>query len=226
MLQRTGCVDLIVKSGVMAAARLPSATVAIDTVTALINGGVTVIEFSFTMPHALECISRVVASFGDCVLVGAGTVLDSETARASILAGAQFVVSPTLAMPVIEMAHRYGKAAVPGALTPTEMLAAAEGGADLVKVFPAGVMGPAFISAVLAPLGHVPLMVDGGITLENAGAFIRAGALAVGVGRCLVDVQAIRAGDYSRLTELARSFVAEVHLARQGSSPPNGNPSE
>ena len=198
----------------MAAARLPSAEAAIDATSALLEGGVSVMEFSMTMPDALEAIRRVTTHLGDRVLVGAGTVLDAETARATILAGAQFVVSATISAGVIEMAHRYSRACIPGALSPTEILLASELGADLVKVFPAGNMGPDYIRAVLAPLCDVSLMVDGGVTLDNAQDFIRAGAVALGVGRCLVDFQAVKAGRYEKLTDLARRFVAAVREAR------------
>jgi 2-dehydro-3-deoxyphosphogluconate aldolase/(4S)-4-hydroxy-2-oxoglutarate aldolase len=167
-----------------------------------------------TMPDALEAIRRVTHHLGDRVLVGAGTVLDAETARATILAGAQFVVSATISPGVIEMAHRYSRACIPGTLSPTEILLASELGAELVKVFPAGNMGPDYIRAVLAPLCHVSLMVDGGVTLDNAQDFIRAGAVALGVGRRLVDFQAVEAGRYEKLTDRARRFVAAVRQAR------------
>jgi len=214
MLSKNGCINRIVECGIMAAARLPSAETAIDATLALLEGGVSVIEFSMTMPDALKAICQVTSHVGDRVLVGAGTVLDAETARATILAGARFVVSATISPDVIEMAHRYSKACILGALSPTEILLASELGAELVKVFPAGNMGPEYIKAVLAPLCHIPLMVDGGVTLDNARDFIKAGAVALGVGRRLVDFQAVEAGRYEKLTDLARRFVTAVREAR------------
>lgn len=214
MLSRNDSVDRIVGCGVMAAARLPSAQTAVDATLALLEGGVSVIEFSMTMLDALDAIRLVTEQLGNRVLVGAGTVLDAETARAAILAGAQFVVSATMSPAVIEMAHRYGKAAIPGALSPTEILYACECGADLVKVFPVANVGPDYIRAVLAPLCHIRLMVDGGVTLDNAADFIRAGAVALGIGRHLVDRQAVEAGKYELLTDLARRFVNAVREAR------------
>ncbi|MBC7265294.1 MAG: 2-dehydro-3-deoxyphosphogluconate aldolase [Chloroflexi bacterium] len=214
MLSKNDSVNRIVECGVMAAARLPNAKMAVDTTLALLKGGVSVIEFSMTMPDALEAIRRVATEVGDKVLLGVGTVLDAETARAAILTGAQFIVSPTINHGVIEIAHRYGKPVIPGALTPNEILLAYEQGAAMVKVFPAGNLGPSYIRAVLAPLGHIPLLADGGVTLENAKEFILAGAVALGVGRHLVDYKAAEAGEYGKLTELARRFVAAVREAR------------
>jgi len=214
MLSKSECVQRIIECGVMAAARLPSAGTALDAAAALLHGGVSVIEFSMTMPGALEAIQSVTAHMGGQVLVGVGTVLDPETARAAILSGAQFVVSATISPAVVEMAHRYGRPAIPGALSPTEVLTAYECGAELVKVFPAGNLGPDYVRAVLAPLCQVSLMVDGGVTLHNAKDFVKAGAVALGVGRHLVDFRAVESGDYGRLTELARGFVRAVNEAR------------
>jgi len=180
------------------------------------EGGVKVIEFTLTTPRALDLIEQTSRELGDAVLLGAGTVLDPETARAAILAGAEFIVAPTLNLKVIEMCRRYGKVVIPGAYTPTEMLAAWEAGADFVKIFPADIGGPAYLKAVGAPLPQIKLIPVGGVTLENTGEFIKAGAVAVGVGSSLVEKRAIAEGRLDKLTENARLFVQAVEKARGG----------
>jgi 2-dehydro-3-deoxyphosphogluconate aldolase/(4S)-4-hydroxy-2-oxoglutarate aldolase len=152
--------------------------------------------------------------FGDAVLLGAGTVLDSETARAAILAGAEFVVGPTLNVDVITVCRRYNKIVVPGTLTPTEILTAWEAGADMIKVFPAGAMGPGYLKDIRGPLPQVKLMPTGGISLENAADFIKAGAVVIGVGGNLVDKKAIKTGRFDLLAERARQFVEVVREAK------------
>jgi len=178
-------------------------------------GGVRAIEFTMTTPNAIQIIQQSVREFGEDVLLGAGTVLDAETARAAILAGAEFIVAPTLNPAVIEVCRRYSKVVIPGAFTPTEILTAWECGADFVKVFPAEFGGPAYFKAVLAPLPQVKLVPVGGVSLQTAGEFIRAGAAAVAVGSNLVKKSAIAAKRFDELTELARGFVAAVAKARQ-----------
>jgi 2-dehydro-3-deoxyphosphogluconate aldolase / (4S)-4-hydroxy-2-oxoglutarate aldolase len=181
---------------------------------ALASGGVDVVEFTMTTPNALDTIRAATREIGDRVLIGAGTVLDPETARATILCGAQFIVAPSCNPRVIETCHRYSKVVIPGALTPTEIVAAWEMGANLVKVFPASMGGPGYIKDVLAPLPQVRLVPTGGVDLENAGAFIRAGAAAVAVGGNLVDKHLVAAGDGGALTALARRFKTAVEGAR------------
>ncbi len=149
------------------------------------------------------------------MLIGAGTVLDAATARAAILAGAEFIVAPTLSPEVIEMCHRYDKVVVPGAYTPTEILAAWELGADFVKLFPAEVGGPAYLQAVRAPLPQVKLMAVGGVTLETAAGFIRAGAVALGVGSSLVNKKVVADGRFDELTATARALSQAVQEARK-----------
>lgn len=213
-LTRLDALNRIMSCGVVAIVRMDDAAGLGQVARAIKEGGVDVIEFTMTTPGALDIIARCTAEFGDSVLLGAGTVLDPETARAAILAGARFLVSPTFSTAVIDMAHRYDVAAVPGVLTPTEMLAAWEAGADLLKVFPATAMGPQYFRDVLAPLPYLRLTPTGGVSLENTGDFIKAGAVAVAVGSNLVDRQAVKEGRWEALTATARKFVAAVKSAR------------
>ena len=179
---------------------------------------VNVIEVTMTTPNALQVISDVSATYGDTVLVGAGSVLDAETARAVMLSGADFVVSPVTKSDVIEICNRYGKVVIPGAFTPTEILRAWETGADYVKVFPSSGVGADYIKDVKAPLPQIPLVPTGGINAENAADFITAGATALGVGSALVNNQLIAAGEFGSLTERAEKLVKEVQRARSGSN--------
>jgi 2-dehydro-3-deoxyphosphogluconate aldolase/(4S)-4-hydroxy-2-oxoglutarate aldolase len=205
----------IEQGGVIAIVRFDRSEDLIQVARAIRAGGVRAIEFTMTTPNAIQIIQQSVREFGEDVLLGAGTVLDAETARAAILAGAEFIVAPTLNPAVIEVCRRYSKVVIPGAFTPTEILTAWECGADFVKVFPAEFGGPAYFKAVLAPLPQVKLVPVGGVSLETAGDFIRAGAAAVAVGSNLVKKSAIAAKRFDELTELARGFVAAVAQARQ-----------
>jgi 2-dehydro-3-deoxyphosphogluconate aldolase/(4S)-4-hydroxy-2-oxoglutarate aldolase len=204
----------ILDAGVIAIVRLDSAGQLGQVARAIKAGGVDVIEFTMTTPGALDIIAASSREFGEQVLLGAGTVLDAETARAAILAGARFIVSPTLNPATVELCHRYSAVAVPGTFTPTEILTAWEWGADLVKVFPAGTGGPGYIKAVLAPLPQVRLVPTGGVNLKNAADYIQAGAAAVAVGGGLVNKKLVAAGDFNALTETARGLVAAVRQAR------------
>jgi 2-dehydro-3-deoxyphosphogluconate aldolase/(4S)-4-hydroxy-2-oxoglutarate aldolase len=205
----------IEQGGVIAIVRFDRSEDLIQVAQAIRAGGVRAIEFTMTTPNAIQIIQQSVREFGEDVLLGAGTVLDAETARAAILAGAEFIVAPTLDPEVIEICRRYSKIVIPGAFTPTEILTAWECGADFVKVFPAEFGGPAYFRAVLAPLPQVKLVPVGGVSLETAGDFIRAGAAAVAVGSNLVKKSAIAAKRFDELTELARGFVAAVAQGRQ-----------
>ena len=205
----------IEQGGVIAIVRFDRSEDLIQVARAIQVGGVRAIEFTMTTPNAIQIIQQSVREFGEDVLLGAGTVLDAETARAAILAGAEFIVAPTLNPAVIEVCRRYSKVVIPGAFTPTEILTAWECGADFVKVFPAEFGGPAYFKAVLAPLPQVKLVPVGGVSLQTAGEFIRAGAAAVAVGSNLVKKSAIAAKRFDELTELARGFVAAVAKARQ-----------
>jgi 2-dehydro-3-deoxyphosphogluconate aldolase/(4S)-4-hydroxy-2-oxoglutarate aldolase len=213
-MERHRQVELIQRSGVIAIVRFERSEELVRAAKAVAAGGVEIIEFTFTTPGALGLIEQTSRELGDSVLLGAGTVLDAETARAAILAGAEFIVAPTLSLEVIETCHRYSKVVIPGTYTPTEMLTAWEAGADFVKVFPADVAGPAYLKAVAAPLPQIRLIPVGGVTLENTGEFIKAGAAAVGVGGNLVEKRAIAEGHFEKLTENARRFVQEVVKAR------------
>lgn len=178
---------------------------------ALLAGGVRCIEVTFNTPGAADMIRALKRSCGDKMLVGAGTVLDTETCKTAIDAGADFILSPTLNTAVITMCNRYGKVAVPGVMTPTEILTAMEAGADIVKVFPAGTLGISYIKDVLGPLNHACIMAVGGVDADNAAAFFKAGAKCVGVGSALVSKALIDAGDYAAITARAQAFCAAAN---------------
>ncbi|MFH1086151.1 MAG: bifunctional 4-hydroxy-2-oxoglutarate aldolase/2-dehydro-3-deoxy-phosphogluconate aldolase [Chloroflexota bacterium] len=204
----------IVESGVVAIVRLSSAQNLMQVAEAIAQGGVKYIEFTMTTPGALRVLEEASAAFKGEVVFGAGTVLDPETARAAILAGAQFVVAPNLNPKVIELCNRYSVASMPGCLTPTEIVQAWECGADVVKIFPANQFGPEYISAVLAPLPHIKLAPVGGVDLGNVTDYIRAGAACVGVGSSLVNSKLIATGDWPALTARARGFIEGVRKGR------------
>ncbi|HEU4768397.1 MAG TPA: bifunctional 4-hydroxy-2-oxoglutarate aldolase/2-dehydro-3-deoxy-phosphogluconate aldolase [Pyrinomonadaceae bacterium] len=201
--------------GIIPVVRAQSADEAMRAIDAIREGGVSILEITMTVPGAVGVIEQVSARYGSEAVVGAGTVLDGETARTCILAGARFVVSPSLDLETIEMCRRYGVAVMPGALTPTEVVQAWSAGADFVKVFPAGAVGGAsYIKSLKAPLPQIELVPTGGVSLKTAADFIKAGASALGVGADLVDVKAIREGQQSVITERAREFVRIVQEAR------------
>ena len=201
--------------GLIPVVRATSADEAMHAIDAIREGGVTVLEITMTVPGAVGVIEQLTKKYGSEVLVGAGTVLDAETARACMLSGAQFIVSPALNMETIECCRRYGVAVMPGALTPTEVVQAWTAGADFVKVFPAGALGGAsYLKALKAPLPHIELVPTGGVSLKTAADFIKAGASALGVGADLVDLKAMRNGQASVITERAKQFVQIVREAR------------
>ncbi len=205
----------ILEEGVVPVIRVSSATEAFEVAKAIHEGGISVIEVTMTVPGAMDVIKEVSQKFGKEGILGAGTILDPETARAALLNGARFLVTPTLNLEVIKMSNRYSAVVIPGALTPTEILTAWEAGADLVKVFPiAQVGGPAYIRAIRGPLPHIPLVPTGGVNLQNAGEFIKAGAAAIAAGGELVDKKAVAEKKYSVVVENARKFLAEVKKAR------------
>jgi 2-dehydro-3-deoxyphosphogluconate aldolase/(4S)-4-hydroxy-2-oxoglutarate aldolase len=202
--------------GIVPVVRANSIDEALRAVAAIKDGGVPVLEITMTVPGALRVIEEVGARYGEDVLVGAGTVLDPETARACISAGARFVVSPSLNLATIELCRRYGIAVMPGALTPTEVLTAWQAGADVVKVFPCDAMGGArYLRALKAPFPQIELIPTGGVSLANAGEFISAGAWAIGIGSELVDLKAIKANQHERITNTARDLLESVRNARQ-----------
>lgn len=200
----------LMEGKVVAVVRLDSGDQLVKVAEALKAGGISAIEFTIPTPGALDMIKQAAAYFGDAVIMGAGTVLDPETARAAILAGAQFIVTPALNPKTIELCHRYGKPIIPGAMTPTEILTAWEAGADMVKVFPADSLGPAYLKAVLAPLPQVRLAPTGGISADNAAEYLKAGATALGVGGKLVDKSAVARGDWAALTAEAQRLMEVV----------------
>ena len=205
----------VVECGIVAVVRFADPGPLVEVVRALADGGVTVAEVTFTVPNALDVIREARRQFGDRVLLGAGTVLDPETARAAVLAGAEFIVAPSLNVEVIRLCRRYDKLVMPGAFTPTEVVTAWEAGADIVKVFPADVVGPAFFKALRGPLPQVKLMPTGGVDLTTAAEFLKAGAVCLGVGGQLVEPRAVAAGDFPRVTQLARQYAEIVRQHRK-----------
>jgi 2-dehydro-3-deoxyphosphogluconate aldolase/(4S)-4-hydroxy-2-oxoglutarate aldolase len=201
-------------AGVVAVVRLKDATAGREVAEALAAGGVSAIEITMTVPGAVALIEKLAQTTPSHILIGAGTVVDATTARDVIAAGARFVVSPILKLEVIAACHSHDVPAMPGCFTPTEIATAWEAGADIVKVFPATTLGPAFFKDVRGPLPHVRLMPTGGVTRENAGAWIRAGAVAIGVGTALVDPVAVAERRFDVITDNARHFVKAVQDAR------------
>lgn len=204
----------VLDSGIVAVVRSPDSAQLVEVVRALADGGVTVAEITMTVPNALDVLRQVRQALGDRVLLGAGTVLDPETARAVLLAGAEFIVAPTVNLDVIRLCQRYDKLVMPGAFTPTEILAAWEAGADIVKVFPAEVVGPAFFKAMRGPLPQIRLMPTGGVDLTTASTFLHAGACCLGVGSQLVEPTAVAQKNFERIRDLARQYVAIVKQVR------------
>ena len=207
--------SIIEADGVVAVVRLDDLSRAAALAEALVAGEVRAVEFTFTNPAAAGAIAAASETLGPRALIGAGSVLDAETARTAILAGAAFVVTPTLSLPVISLCNRYGVATVIGGLTPTELLTAWEAGATYVKVFPASLGGPRYLRDVLAPLPQLKLIPTGGVSVDNAGDFIRAGAAAVALGGNLVDARSVAAEDWPTLTARARAVAAAVAQARR-----------
>ena len=219
-MTRSEILDSVLDSGAVAVVRMADAARLVRVAEAIARGGVTAIEVTMTTPNALAVIEDVARELGDAVVVGVGSVLDADTARRAVDAGARYVVSPVFKPEIIDASHRLGVPAMPGCFTPTEILAATEAGADTVKVFPADVLGMPFFRGVLAPMPHLKLMPTGGVSLTNAGDWVRAGAVAVGVGSALLDKQAIASGDYATLTRHARTLRASVEEGRASLSAP------
>ena len=213
-MTRHDILDSVLASGAVAVVRMADSGRLVRLAEAIAEGGVTAIEVTMTTPNALDVIGEVSRRLGDAVTVGVGSVLDAETVRRAVDAGARYVVSPVFKREVVEASHRRGVPVMPGCFTPTEILAATEAGADVVKVFPADVFGPSFFKAVLAPMPHLRMMPTGGVSHANAGDWIRAGAVAVGVGSALLDTQAIADGDWSTLTHNARTLRQSVEAGR------------
>ncbi|OQC46871.1 MAG: KHG/KDPG aldolase [Candidatus Marinimicrobia bacterium ADurb.Bin030] len=204
----------LIESGLVAVIRLDSGEKLPGIISALRQGGINALEITMTTPGALAIIKNFAAQTGKDFLIGAGSVLDAETARLAILNGAQFIVGPIFNPEVIRMCHRYDKPAIPGAFTPTEILTAWEQGADLVKVFPTTALGPSYIKDILGPLPQVKLLPTGGVTLENAAEFIRSGACCLGVGTALLNKKMIAADDWQALAKHAEAFRSAVLTGR------------
>jgi len=212
---REKALEEMARTGIVAVVRAPESSRLVKVAQALCEGGVNCIEITMTTPNALEVIHAAVCEMGDRACIGVGTVLDPETARAAILAGAEYVVAPTLNEEVIHVAHRYSKPVVPGAFTPTEILRAWEAGADVVKVFPASVGGPSYFRAIKGPLPHIKLSPTGGVNLNTAAEFIRAGAEFLGVGSELVTKEDVAKGNFEALRDRAAQYIQIVQEARR-----------
>jgi len=219
-MNRQDVLHRIHEVGVVPVVRAASPEEAIQVIEAIKLGGLSILEITMTVPGAVKVIEEVVNRYGDEVVVGAGTVLDPETARACILAGARFVVSPSFNLRTIELCRRCSIAVFPGALTPTEVVTAWQAGADAVKVFPCGAVGGAkYLASLKAPLPQIEMIPTGGVSLATAASFIAAGAFALGVGADLVDLTAIRSGKPEKVAQAARAYIAAVRDARSSLSP-------
>lgn len=205
----------IKETGVVAVIRADTPSNLVKVAEALREGGVRFIEFAMTVPGAIDVIREAVAQMKGNTVIGAGTVLDAETAREVILAGAEFIVSPVFNPSMVEVCRRYSITVVPGAFTPTEILTAWREGADIVKVFPAGLGGPKYFKDLKDPLPQIDIMPTGGVNLETAPEFIKAGACAIAVGKALAGKELIAAGDYNAIMENARKFIEVVRKARE-----------
>jgi 2-dehydro-3-deoxyphosphogluconate aldolase/(4S)-4-hydroxy-2-oxoglutarate aldolase len=212
--RRAAVTAALEQAGVVAIIRMKEPEKVRAVAEAIAAGGARALEVTMTVPRAVELIAELAPTMPPGFLLGAGTVVDAATARRVIDAGAQFVVGPVFRREVIDACHQRDVPVLPGCFTPTEILDAWDAGADIVKVFPATALGPGFIKDVRAPLPHVRLMPTGGVTLDNAGDWITAGAVAVGVGTALLDAKAIAAGDFATLRANAERIVANVRAAR------------
>jgi 2-dehydro-3-deoxyphosphogluconate aldolase / (4S)-4-hydroxy-2-oxoglutarate aldolase len=213
-MSRETILKRVLDGGIVAVVRAESGESLVKVVRALAEGGVTAAEITFTVPDAIDVIRQVRKEVGDEIVLGAGTVLDTETARVALLAGAEYIVSPTVNVEVIRLCRRYDKAIMPGAFTPTEVLTAWEAGADIVKIFPADVGGPAYLKALRGPLPQVRVMPTGGVDLDTAENFLKAGACCLGIGGSLVEPEAVASGDFARIRDLAGQYAAIVRRFR------------
>ena len=211
---RPEAVAEVEKRGVVAIIRLPDPAALRSVVDALIEGGVRALEVTMTVPRAIDLIREIAPTLPDDFLFGAGTLLDADTVHRAVDAGAQFIVSPVFRPAVVKAAHEDGVPVMPGCFTPTEILDAWDMGADLIKVFPATSVGPGYLKDIRGPLPHVKLMPTGGVSIDNVGEWLRAGAVAVGVGSALVDTKAVAAKQFNVITDNARRIVANVVEAR------------
>ena len=214
-MKKDAILSAIIEIGIVPVVRTDSADGAIRSIEAIYRGGIRAAEITMTVPGAIRALERVADKFGDQIVLGAGTVLDPETARACMLAGAEFLVTPSLNIATIELARRYSKVITPGALTPTEVVTAWQAGGDIIKIFPCSAVGGAkYIKALRAPLPQIEMIPTGGVTLETIGDFLKAGACAVAVGAELIDSANIRAGKFDVFEDRARRFLAAIAKAR------------
>src|SRR6202790_944126 len=210
-MTRQQTLSFILETGIVPVVRTATADGAIRAIEAVYRGGIRVAEITMTVPGAIRALEKVADKFGDQIVLGAGTVLDPETARACILAGAQFLVTPNLNPATIEMAKRYSKVITPGALTPTEVVTAWQAGGDIIKIFPCSAVGGAkYIKALRAPFPQIEMIPTGGVSLDTVGDFLKAGACAVAVGGELIDVANIREGNFGVFEERAKRFLAAI----------------
>lgn len=214
MATKSQTIHRLLNPGVVAVIRADSSAQLMNVADALVKGGAPTMEVTMTTPNALQVISDVRAKFGDAICMGVGTVLDTETARAAILAGAEYVVTPTLNLEVIKLCRRYAKPIIAGAYTPTEALTAWEAGADFIKIFPADQLGPNYIKAIKAPLPQLEIIPTGGVDLNTAGDFIKAGCAAVAAGSSFVSKEILKSQDWPKLIETAKKFVEVIAKAR------------
>ena len=213
MIPRINVLQKLMQSGVVAVVRAENSEQAIKITEACMKGGIAAIEITFTIPEAAQVIADLRKAYSpEEMIIGAGTVLDPETARIAILAGAQYIVSPSLNLETVKLCHRYLVPVMPGAMTIAEVIAAMEAGADIVKIFPGDAFGPSFIKAIKGPIPQAPLMPTGGVNLENVGEWIKAGCVAVGIGGNLTA--GAKTGDYQSIEEIAKQFIGKVRAAR------------
>jgi len=212
--ERHAITDRLIEAGAIAVVRIQDARRLVPTIEAVVRGGISAIEITMTVPNAIEQITLVKKALGDSVLLGVGTVLDTSTARRALDAGARYLVSPIFKHELISVAHEYDVPAIPGCFSPTEIAEAREARADILKIFPADVVGMQFFGAILAAMPTLKLMPTGGVTLTNAGEWLRSGACAVGVGTSLLDRTAIADGRFDRITENARTLRGSIDSAR------------
>lgn len=217
-MNKENLIQTIIDGGIVAVIRVNNSSELLDTTIALNKGGVKALEITMTSPGALDAIREASKKLGSQAIIGVGSVLDPETARMAILAGAQYVVGPVLNLEVIKICQRYSIPCIPGAFTPTEILTAWEAGADVVKIFPATKLGPSYIKDIMGPLPQVRLSPTGGVDLENTGDFIKAGACFVGVGSSLVDKRLVAEQKWEELSALAAKFITKVKEARGSSN--------
>ncbi len=218
-MEKRNIFNRMIAEGLIPVVRVSSAQEAMEVADAIKEGGCSFIEITMSVQGAIDVIRELSRKYEDEIIMGAGTILDPETGRAALLAGAQFIVSPSLNLDLIHLAHRYSAVVIPGAMTPTEILLAWNAGADMVKVFPAGQLGgPEYLKALRGPLPQILLVPTGGVNLQNTGAFIKAGAAAVGVGGELVDKNAVKEKKFNIITENTRAFLKIIRETREANS--------